>query len=396
MQTLQHILVYVGTDTRGELAVERAACLAEAHRAAVTLAMHVTSARSEASLALERLAAVLTDRGVDVRLRILSGGRLGALLEEIAAQRVDLVVKAADRHGLVPSVWPSFTEQLMRQAKVPVWVVRLAPAPRPSTIVAVLSDASNDDPVHDACVLAASKRLAKSMSASLFVLSDGALISESGQAARLPVDGLGHLDLVASAVDTLRADLVVVGRPATQPRFRRDVVAGVLRHTHASLIMVPRGADLSRRPAPERKAGLALRSLGTVALSLGALGVLGCAPPPRGLPIATAAKANTAANATAKSKPESSQQTAYDVRTTCKHAETTSYLGPIDRGPCCPSTVGAFVPREPSHVGSTTWRFGYDRTACGPEPIQVDFARDPSLSPSERVRPGGQIYELGW
>lgn len=198
MKRFKNILLYAGGDVSPQPAIERAAELATANGARLTLVdvlpeepagpwmavpgraelerVLITARREE----LEELAAPLRARGIEIDCRILVGIVFVELIRKVQRSGHDLVIKTAQgAGGALGGILGSTAFHLLRKCPCPVWAVKPGEASRGRVLAAV--DPNPESPADDALsrtVLELASSLARSKKAELDIVHAWWLWSE--------------------------------------------------------------------------------------------------------------------------------------------------------------------------------------------------------------------------
>lgn len=198
MKRFKNILYVVGDEDPSDSGVTRVAELAEANGARVTLARVLPDPEipsgpigldfaelqrvfaEESRAGLEALAERVSDRGVDVRIRLLEGALFLSVIREVLRGGYDLVMKVAEKErGIRARFFGSDDHHLMRKCPAPVWL--LSPEKRGAfDVVLAAVDLGNGGPdLLNTKIVQLASSLAMRESARLHVVHAWELFGES-------------------------------------------------------------------------------------------------------------------------------------------------------------------------------------------------------------------------
>lgn len=171
MKRFKNILLVFDPKSKTQTAVDRAKSLAKDNAAHITILSVIKDIPSELSMAItaispqelfdsvinerqeqaDALVAAMTQQGIEVSAKVVSGTPFLEIIRQVLREKHDLVIIAAEgKGGLTERLFGSTSMHLMRKCPCPVWVVKPTRRKKYERILAAV-DITNDfpDPEHD-------------------------------------------------------------------------------------------------------------------------------------------------------------------------------------------------------------------------------------------------------
>jgi len=279
MKRFKNILFVADAELNGGDAFERAVTLAENNQAQLTVVSILeelpapgneeiqgismselqAAIMAKQQLELERMVSSMGKNDL-IRTKVLTGVAFLALIREVLKQKIDLLIKTAEKEGVMDRLFGSSDMHLLRKCPCPVWLIKSTRQGHYRKIMAAVDfDPSENKPADDLInrqILEMSTTLALSDFSELHIIHVWHAYGESSMRSGLAYQPEAYVDAYVDRIrakhqqwlDTLVADIVTRGGKEftdyLKPKihmvkgFARDMIPELVKQQDIDLIMM--------------------------------------------------------------------------------------------------------------------------------------------------------------
>ena len=279
MKRFKNILFVADTELNGGDAFERAVTLAENNQAQLTVVsileeLPTPDSEDIQGISMSELQDAIMDKQQSqldsmvssmgkknrIRTKVLTGVAFLTLIREVLKQKIDLLIKTAEKEGIMDKLFGSSDMHLLRKCPCPVWLIKSTRQGHYRKIMAAVDfDPSENKPADDLInrqILEMSTALALSDFSELHIIHVWHAYGESSMRSGLAYQPEAYVDAYVDRIrakhqhwlDTLVADIVTRGGKEftdyLKPKihlvkgFARDMIPEIVKEQKIDLIMM--------------------------------------------------------------------------------------------------------------------------------------------------------------
>ena len=279
MKRFKNILFVADTELNGGDAFERAVTLAENNQAQLTVVsileeLPTPDSEDIQGISMSELQDAIMDKQQSqldsmvssmgkknrIRTKVLTGVAFLTLIREVLKQKIDLLIKTAEKEGIMNKLFGSSDMHLLRKCPCPVWLIKSTRQGHYRKIMAAVDfDPSENKPADDLInrqILEMSTALALSDFSELHIIHVWHAYGESSMRSGLAYQPEAYVDAYVDRIrakhqhwlDTLVADIVTRGGKEftdyLKPKihlvkgFARDMIPEIVKEQKIDLIMM--------------------------------------------------------------------------------------------------------------------------------------------------------------
>ncbi len=279
MKRFKNILFVADTELNGGDAFERAVTLAENNQAQLTVVsileeLPTPDSEDIQGISMSELQDAIMDKQQSqldsmvssmgkknrIRTKVLTGVAFLTLIREVLKQKIDLLIKTAEKEGIMDKLFGSSDMHLLRKCPCPVWLIKSTRQGHYRKIMAAVDfDPSENKPADDLInrqILEMSTALALSDFSELHIIHVWHAYGESSMRSGLAYQPEAYVDAYVDRIrakhqhwlDTLVADIVTRGGKEfteyLKPKihlvkgFARDMIPEIVKQQKIDLIMM--------------------------------------------------------------------------------------------------------------------------------------------------------------
>ena len=279
MKRFKNILFVADTELNGGDAFERAVTLAENNQAQLTVVsileeLPTPDSEDIQGISMSELQDAIMDKQQSqldsmvssmgkknrIRTKVLTGVAFLTLIREVLKQKIDLLIKTAEKEGIMNKLFGSSDMHLLRKCPCPVWLIKSTRQGHYRKIMAAVDfDPSENKPADDLInrqILEMSTALALSDFSELHIIHVWHAYGESSMRSGLAYQPEAYVDAYVDRIrakhqhwlDTLVADIVTRGGKEftdyLKPKihlvkgFARDMIPEIVKQQKIDLIMM--------------------------------------------------------------------------------------------------------------------------------------------------------------